>query len=531
VILAALEDIQFLDWVICGAYLALVVGLGIYFSGTEDTNDEFFHGGKAMHWLPVGLSLFATTFSSNSFVGLPAEGAFGDYHQLLAILFIPFVVIPITCKWFIPMYKAWGYSSLYEYFERRFDRNLRLLASSVFMFYSAGWMATMLLAVSRVLGEVLETPSPEYGALIIAVVGILATLYTALGGVKAVIWTDTIQAFALGGGMLFLLYALIGDIEGGWSTYFQVADEAHKMDMTSTTGGWGQRNIFSAMAYGFFIYMGGQVATYGAYQRYITVDSTRDAQFSLAVKGVFTLLSCTLFFLVGTALYVFYQQSADASSVFELYSQNAARDRLLPHYVITYMDGIGITGLLLAGLFAAAMSSLDSGINSMVATLVTDWFNGKDMGRGRNRLLTLVFGVLVTGIGCIMSFSKLPVFDLLLSVGGATLGLLLSILLVGLLYRKATTTGVCAGMAAGLSVYCFIRLYIGKFASDETIASLGAFGQIKNNTWWDGMFTTCSSIIVALIVSVITYKPTTIGPNLLLRSPKTLRAKPDGEQT
>jgi len=257
VILAALEDIQFLDWVICGAYLAVVVGLGIYFSGTEDSNDEFFHGGKAMHWLPVGLSLFATTFSSNSFVGLPAEGAFGDYHQLLAILFIPFVVIPITCKWFIPMYKAWGYSSLYEYFERRFDRKLRLLASSVFMFYSAGWMATMLLAVSRVLGEVLETPSPEYGALIIAVVGVLATLYTAMGGVKAVIWTDTIQAFALGGGMLFLLYALICDIEGGWSAYFQVAADANKMDMTSTTGGWGQRNIFSAIAYGFFIYMGG----------------------------------------------------------------------------------------------------------------------------------------------------------------------------------------------------------------------------------------------------------------------------------
>ena len=189
------------------------------------------------------------------------------------------------------------------------------------------------------------------------------------------------------------------------------------------------------------------------------------------------------------------------------------------------MDGIGITGLLLAGLFAAAMSSLDSGINSMVATLVTDWFHGRDMGRGTNRLLTLIFGVLVTAIGCIMSFSKLPVFDLLLSVGGATLGLLLSILLVGLLYRKATTEGVCAGMASGLGVYCYIRIYIGKFASDETIASLGAFGQIKNNTWWDGMFTTCSSIAVALIVSAVTYKPTNICPDLLLISSKTLKEK------
>ena len=154
-----------------------------------------------------------------------------------------------------------------------------------------------------------------------------------------------------------------------------------------------------------------------------------------------------------------------------LYSQNAGKDRLLPRYVITYMDGIGITGLLLAGLFAAAMSSLDSGINSMVATLVTDWYDGRDLGRGRNRMLTLIFGIVVTGIGCIMSFSELPVFDLLLSVGGATLGLLLSILLVGLLFRKATTIGVSPGMVTGLIVYCYIRIYIGKIASEETISS------------------------------------------------------------
>jgi len=512
---AGLDDIPPVDWVICIAYLALVVALGIYFSRTDDTNDEFFHGGKAMHWLPVGLSLFATTFSSNSFVGLPAEGAFGDYHQLLAILFIPFVVIPITCKWFIPKFKSWGYSSLYEYFERRFNRRLRLMASTVFMFYSAGWMATMLLAVARVLGEVLETPSAESGAIIIAIVGLLATAYTAMGGVKAVIWTDTIQAFALGGGMIFLLFSLIGDIDGGWNSLLEVAESNDKMKMNSTDGGWGERNVYSAIAYGFFIYLGGQIATYGSYQRYITVKSTKDAQLSLGVKGIFTLFSCTLFFLVGTALYVFYHQAPESLEVFNDYSLDAAKDRLLPHYVMNYMDGAGITGLLLAGLFAAAMSSLDSGINSMVATLVTDWYKGRNMGKGTNRKLTLIFGVLVTGIGCLMSFSNLPVFDLLLSVSGATLGLLLSILLVGLLYRKATSTGVMWGMVGGLAIYIFIRLYIGEYASDEVINSLGSFGQIRYNTWWDGMFTTCTSLLVATTVSFFTYKGEPVDNSLL----------------
>lgn len=515
-IFAALEDIAYIDWAICAGYLAIVVGLGVYFSGTEDTNDEFYHGGKAMHWLPVGLSLFATTFSSNSFVGLPAEGAFSDYHQLLAIFLIPFVVIPIACKWFIPLYKSWGYDSLYEYFERRFDRKLRLMASSVFMFYSAGWMATMLLAVSRVLGEVIESTSPAQGAYIIAIVGMLATGYTALGGVKAVIWTDTIQAFALGGGMVFLLFALLGDIDGGWSKYLDVASQESKMEMFSTEGGWASRNVFSALAYGFFLYMGGQLATFGAYQRYITVDSVRDARMSLWVKGVFTFLSCSLFFLVGTALYVFYHQNPETLEIFNSYDSGATKDRLLPNYVMNYMEGAGITGLLLAGLFAAAMSSLDSGINSMAATLVTDWHNGRNMGKGTNRKLTLVFGVFVTGIGCVMSFINAPVFDILISIAGVTLGLLLSILLVGLFYRRATTVGVICGMLSGLAVYFFVRLYIAKFASEEFLQQLGAFAGVQSNTWWDGMFTTVTSIVVAVVVSRITYKGEAVPGELMM---------------
>ena len=104
-----MDSIAAIDWAICGCYLLLVIGLGLFFSNKQKDNDDFFLGGRNMHWLPVGLSLFATTFSSNSFVGLPAEGAFGNYHQLLAIFFIPFVVIPITCIWVIPFYKGLGF--------------------------------------------------------------------------------------------------------------------------------------------------------------------------------------------------------------------------------------------------------------------------------------------------------------------------------------------------------------------------------------------------------------------------------------
>ena len=214
-----MQQIAMLDWTICIGYLGVVIGLGVYFSNKQKNNDSYFLGDRNMHWIPVGLSLFATTFSSNSFVGLPAEGAYGDYHQLLAILFIPFVVIPITCIWFIPFYKGLGFTSLYEYLEHRFSRRVRLLASLIFMVYSAGWMGTMLLAVAKILDVVLKTESTGQTLAVIVIVGLLATLYTAMGGVKAVIWTDAIQAFALAGGMCFLLWLLLSNIDGGWTAF------------------------------------------------------------------------------------------------------------------------------------------------------------------------------------------------------------------------------------------------------------------------------------------------------------------------
>lgn len=499
-----MQQISFLDGAICLGYLALVIGLGAYFSNKQKDNDDFFLGGRKMHWLPVGLSLFATTFSSNSFVGLPAEGAFGNYHQLLAIFFIPFVVVPVTCIWFIPFYKALGFRSLYEYLERRFARPVRLMASVIFMVYSAGWMGTMLLAVSRILDVVLETQSTGQTVLVIVIVGALATLYTAMGGVKAVIWTDTIQAFALFGGMIFLFCLLLAKIDGGWAAFVTAGSEAAKFEMFRTDGGLAERNVFSACAYGFFVYMGGQLASYGAFQRYVTVDSVNDARQALVIKGIFTLFSCTLFFLVGSALFVFYQQSH--LEVFQDLSAGRSKDQLLPHFVIHFAGGYGMTGLILAGLFAAAMSSLDSGINSMTATLVTDWLKGREVGTFMNRCLTVTFGTGVTLIACLLSMIDSPVFDILLSISGATLGLLLAVLIMGMLMPRVNTIGVIAGLAAGVVVFALIRIVIPRLGP-EMLESLGPLAGLKSNTWWDGMFTTIPAFVVGILVSVFTTPP------------------------
>lgn len=518
---SVVQHISAIDWTICVSYLLVVIGLGFWFSKQQTSNDQYFFGGRNMHWLPVGLSLFASTFSSNSFVGLPAEGAFGDYHQLLAIFFIPFVVVPIMCLWFVPFYKSFGFLSLYEYLERRFARSVRLMASLIFMLYMAGWMGTMLLAVTRILNVVLESQSTSQTMTIIIVVGFLATLYTVVGGVKAVIWTDTIQAFALCGGMFFLLFLLVGRIDGGWSAYFQSGLDEHKFDMFRTDGGFARRNVFSACAYGFFVYLGAEVASYGAYQRFITVDSTRDAQRALIIKGGFTLFSCTLFFLVGTGLFVFYQQTNP--DLFATMSSGKGKDQLLPHFVIHYAGGYGMTGLILAGLFAAAMSSLDTGINNMAATVVTDWLNGREVGMKTNRILTFTFGAVVTAAACLLSMINSPVFDLLLSISGATLGLLLAVLLLGMLLPRANTIGVISGVVAGLIVFCVIRMWIPSL-TEERLAGLGVFAGLKHNTWWDGLLTTIPALVIGALVSFATPPGPRPSEALLLRGYQEKRA-------
>ena len=516
-----LDKIAVIDWVICLGYLGLVVGLGLYFSNKQKSNDDFFLGGRNMHWLPVGLSLFATTFSSNSFVGLPAEGAFRNYHQLLAIFFIPLVVIPITCIWFIPFYKRFGFVSLYEYLERRFHRGVRLMASIIYMVYSAGWMATMLLAVTRILNVVLDTESSQQTIIIICAVGFLATLYTAMGGVKAVIWTDTVQAFALGGGMIFLFWLLLSRIDGGWSTFVTEGEAANKFEMFRTDGGFGERNIYAACAYGFFVYMGGQLASFGAYQRYITVDSISDARRALVIKAVFTAIVCTLFFLVGTGLYVFYQQSFP--DIFDSFNSGELKDKLLPHFVVHHAGGFGMLGLLLAGLFAAAMSSLDSGINSMTASLVTDWMGGKERGITHNRYLTAVLGFAVTGFACLLSVVDLPVFDILLSIAGATLGLLLAILMMGMFIPRMNTHGVVGGLFVGVLVFVCIRMWI-PVLTEEQLAAVGPFAGLKDNTWWDGIFTTIPCIVSGYIICRVTTPPDQSSLTGLLMRDQTSRS-------
>ncbi len=491
-----MQNLSLFDWSICMGYLLLVFALGLWFAGQQQTNDDFFVGGKKMHWLPVGLSLFAGLFSSLSFVGLPAEAAYKDYHLFLAILFIPLVVVPIVWVWFLPLYFRLGAISCHEYIQQRFNRSLRLLASILFMLYTIGWMGNMLRAIGVILQAVLETSQMQTAFLLVGV-GLFATFYTTVGGVKAVVWTDALQAFAMGGGMLLILILTVGKIDGGFRRVYEIGDEYDRFDMLNTEFGFQSANIYGVIAFGFFVYLAGQAVTFTAVQRYVSMPTITAARKSLVVNGVMTGVVGLVFFVCGSAIFSFYHQNDSVTNYSQtsdppqnLYddlkqssSQSNRQDQLLPRFIMAELPYNGLMGLMLAGLFAAAMSSIDSGINSMTASIVCDWQQDQQHSLGQSRLLCAVFGVMTVALALIFYFAGGQVFPLMMRIAGMFLGLLLGLFLLGLLVDRASGRSATLGMIAG---------------------GLGIFAAIATGVshWWYGAFGCLPVLLIGTLASL-----------------------------
>lgn len=498
------------DWAICLGYLAVVFALGLWFANEQESNDDYFLGGRRMHWLPIGLSLFAGTFSSLSFVGLPSEAAYRDYHLYLAILFIPFVVTPVVWWLFLPIYFRLRVTSAYEYVELRFDRRLRLACSILFMLYTIGWMGNLLRAVGVILEAVFDLSQTETVGLLIAI-GLFATFYTALGGVKAVVYTDALQALGMGGGMLAILLLAVNRVDGGFAEVWSIGNQHGRFDMFDTKFDFEHGNIYAACAFGIFVYLAGHAVNFTAVQRYVSMPNRTAAGWSLIVNGLMLGTVCGGFFLTGSVLFAFYEQqrpgvsastpAANSSSrsmvasesevivptdetLYDQLRREKHEDHLLPRFVMNEISAPGLIGLLLAGLFAAAMSSVDSGINSMTASVVCDWQSDRQLPVAHSRALCVLFGIISMGTAVVFYYQGGNVFSLIMKIAGMFFGLQVGIFLVGMLIKRATTTTAMIGLGAGL-------------------LGLASTFVLPISHWWYGAVTCIPTFTVGAIASLL----------------------------
>jgi SSS family transporter len=478
-----------IDGCVCLVYLAVVFGLAVKSARAQQTNEDYFVGGRDMNWWVVGISMFATSFSSVSFLGLPQRGAYQDFSFYLTILFIPFVITPILWWIFIPLFVRLRVSSGYEYLGRRFGLPAQRIGASLYCLYAIGWMGTMLCAVTLTLQVVMNLNTTQY-LLALVGIGVFATLYTTLGGLKAVIWTDVLQAGVLGGVIVLIMILAVGRIDGGWTAFWDIAQEHGKFKMVhlhpnllAPENFTAKNSVYTAAAFGLFMYLPGYAVSQNMIQRYVCAGSLAGGRGVVLLSGIINALLGFLFLCVGTALFAFYHQSGGTG--LPVAGVDIAReDQILPFFVTTQLPGRGLVGLILAGLLAAAMSTIDSGINGVTSVIVFDWMQGKQLSLRLSRLLSAGLGLTVIGAALLVPVLGDTVIGIITAIAGICLGMLLAVFLLGLFDPRANLPGILIGQGAGLI----------------SLIAVWVFTDIP--TWWFGAFTMIPTCVVGALASL-----------------------------
>jgi SSS family solute:Na+ symporter len=471
-----------LDWMIaCGAVVLMIVQ-GWWVSGAQKTTEDYFVGGRKMHWFAVGLSMFASTFSPLSFVGLPREAAYVNYHLYLAILFIPLVVAPLVGWLFVPLYHRLQLTSAYEYLELRFDRRLRRCGSFLMGLYLLAWMGTMLYAVGLIVQVALDL---DETARIVTMVllGGGTTVYTTLGGYKAAVWTNVLKSAFLAIVVVAILFLAVARVDGGWGSVYRLGLEHDKFAMFDVRFDLTSRaTLLPACAFGLFVYMAVAVASQGAVQRYASLPSVAAGRRMLAVNGIGTALVCLLFFVLGSVIFAFYaQHPAGTDSGFPALKRE---DQVTMNFVRTELPYPGLIGLLLAGLFITVMGSISAGLSALSSLLACDWFPGHNPGLRWSRLLSAVFGAVTIAMALVAPYLGKYVFDIIILISGAIFGPLLGLFVLGATVRRANAQGALIGLAAG-------------------IVSLAGISFTRMHSWWYGAFTCMPTLAVGAFASLL----------------------------
>ena len=430
-----------IDIAILGAYCVVVVGMGIYYTRKCRTAEEFMVAGRSIPAWAAGLAIMSTYTSSISYIATPGKAYDTNWHPLIFSLAI-FPVAWLACRYAVPYYRRMKLLSVYEFLEERVGAWGRVYAALSFLLYIVGRTAVILYLVSLLLNQFLAWPIES----IIVIVGVVTILYTLLGGMEAVIWTDVLQSVIMIAGLLFCVISLSWRICTGPEPLIQAAVDAHKFSLGSWDLSLSSRTIWVMVIYGVTENLRNLLADQNFVQKYSSVSTEREARRSIWIAMLIYIPMTAVFLYIGTALFAFYSTGQAGSAV-------TKGDEAFPYFIATQLP-VGLKGLVLAAVLAAAMSTVDSGLNCSATVLLVDfykrYFNPHVSDRASLmclRLTTVVWGLLGTGFAILMIRAK-SALDIWWQVsgifGGGILGLfLLSLLRIRLsLWRGLVAIGV-----------------------------------------------------------------------------------------
>jgi solute:Na+ symporter, SSS family len=446
-----------LDYLVLGIYLLLMVAIGLWTSKNQGTTDDYFRGGQRIPGWAAGLSIYGTQLSAITFMSIPAKTYATNWNYFFLQMTI-IMVIPVITNYFIPFYRKLQITSAYEYLEKRFNYAARACASLLYILLQLGRLAIVLLLPSLALTLVTGINVN----LCILLMGGITIFYTMKGGIEAVVWTDVAQVVVLLGGALLCLILIPLQLSGDAASLWETIREEDKLNIFNTTFSFSEPTLWVVLLGGFAI----NVITYGAdqsvVQKYLTTKDEAASKRSLRLGAWMALPSALIFFSIGTMLYLFFKENPGKVN-FQLQSQDA----IFPWYIVTELPP-GLTGLLIAAVFAAAMSTLSSSMNSVTTAFITDFyrrfFPSKTEKRylATARLTTLTVGVMGTVLALVLArWGISSLWDQFNTILGLFTGGLGGLFVLGIFTKRANARGAVSGLLlSGL-----VQFYLSRYTS------------------------------------------------------------------
>ena len=451
------------DLAVLFVYLAGITAAGWAFGRRQKDIRDYFLSDRSVPWWAVAASIVATETSTATFISIPAfafaanargEGGNLTFLQLVTGYMIGRVVVVLL---FIPQYFKGELFTVYQLLEKRFGGMTKRTAASLFLVTRSLADGIRLYATAIVL--VALTGWSDVVAIL--VVGVVTMIYTYVGGMSAVVWTDVAQFVIYLAGALTAAGLLLGGIPGGWSAVVDAGSAANKLQLFDFTTDLGRGyTLWSGIIGGAFL----TTATHGTdqlmVQRYLCSRGPRQAAGALLASGAVIYAQFVLFLGIGLMLFVFYGSAGVAS----LPADVAARpDRVFPHFVVTQLP-VGVVGLVIAAILAAAMSTLSSSLNSSSATALADFYRPLFAGRSDahylkvSRRLTAMWGIvqILVAFGAVQMSQR--IVDSVLSIASFTSGPVLGLFLLGTLTKRVGQRGALAGVVAGIVFMLFVWL-------------------------------------------------------------------------
>lgn len=476
-----------IDFAVLVVYLLAVLVAGLMFSKKEMKGKEFFKGDGTIPWWVTSVSIFATLLSPISFLSLAGNSYGGTWLLWFAQLGM-FIAIPLTIRFFLPLYSRLKLDTAYEYLQIRYDsKGLRILGALMFIVYQIGRMSIIMYLPSVVLANLTGISVN----ILIVVMGVIAIIYSYTGGLKSVLWTDFIQGVVLIIGVTGTLFFLLTKINGGFGEVMTSLTEGGKFLASNEV--IFDPNILKSSV--FIILVGAGFNTFSSYvssqdivQRFTTTTDMKQLKKMTYGNGVLSIGLATVFYLIGTCLFVFYGQNPELA-------QTVQQDQIFASY-IAYELPVGISGLLLAAIYAASQSTLSTGLNSVATSWTLDIQNfiTKDLSFEKQtkiaQYISLGVGIVAIGVSIVLANGEIKsAYEWFNSFMGLVLGVLAGIFVLGAFSKRATKLGAYCGFFVSAALVIFLKYNVPEVTS-----------------WAYSLITIVTSVTVGQIVSTIELK-------------------------